>query len=226
MGAGGGAEALAGAGGSKAGEAGQAGTTPQGGLGGAAGGAGEGGSGGDGEGGDLEVIPAMFVAEDVNLDPIDEGEAIPLSLPPQGGHVLWIGAYLKNPASDTVELRSRLRDPQTGELVAEEGRTVVIRPVEGQFGLFQPDIRTVSQVTHVPVCPVYGPKPVAETTYELEVSVRELYVEPQRTAKATRSVIPSCKLMPEANQALCQCECEADYVLGKCKDIPHPPSGP
>jgi hypothetical protein len=203
--------------GGAAGQGGGAGALP-------GGGSGSGGdSGSAGEDGALEVIPAMFVAKDVNLDPIEEGEAIPLSLPPQGGHVLWIGAYLKNLKTDTVELRSRLRDPATGELVAEEGRTVAVRPVEGQPGLFQPDIRTVSQVTHVPVCPVYEPRPVAEGTFLLEVSVRELYVEPQRTAKATRTVVPSCELLPEIYRPLCRCECEADYVLGKCKDIPQPP---
>lgn len=199
----------------------------QGGSGAAGQGAGMGGVGAQaGAGGQSDdpivVTPAMFVAEDTPLDPIDEGEAIPLSLPPQGGHVLWVGAYITNLRTDTIELKTRLRDPETGALVAEEGRTVVVRPVEGKPGVFQPDIRTVSQVTHVPVCPDYDAKPIAETPYLMEVSVRELYVEPQRTAQGTRTVTPTCKLGDPAGQALCACECEANYTLGKCKDASSP----
>lgn len=190
---------------------------------GGAGLSGMGGASGLGGGSDaLEVLPAMFVAENVDLDLIDEGEAIPLSLPPQGGHVLWVGAYIRNVHSETIELGARLRDPDTNALVAEEKRTVVVRPVPGQPGLFQPDIRTVSQVAHIPVCPVYDPKPIVDTPYILEVSVRELYVEPQRTAKGTRTVTPTCSQSPEAQQPICRCECEANYTLGKCKDVPNP----
>lgn len=215
-----GAAGLGGAAGQPGAGAGGAG---QSGMGGSPSGMGGGGTSGLGGGSDaLEVLPAMFVAENVDLDLIDEGEAIPLTLPPQGGHVLWVGAYIRNVHSDTIELGARLRDPDTNALVAEEKRTVVVRPVPGQPGLFQPDIRTVSQVAHIPVCPVYDPKPIVDTPYILEVSVRELYVEPQRTAKGSRTVTPTCSLSPEAQQPICRCECEANYTLGKCKDVSNP----
>lgn len=191
------------------GQAGPAGSS----AGGAAGGA-QAGSAGASDA--LEVFPAMFVAEYQPLDPIEEGEEIPLTLPPQGGHVLLVGAQIRNLRTDTIELRTKIRDPETGALVAEEGRTVVARPVEGQPGLFQPDIRTNSQINHVPVCPDYDDKDITDRTYQIEVSVRELYVEPQRTAKAVRSVVPTCKLAPD--QAFCECECKANYVLGKCTE--------
>jgi hypothetical protein len=174
-----------------------------------------GASGGTQQGAELEVMPAMFVVEEEPLVLVAEGDDIPLTLPPQGGHVLMVGAQVRNLHTDTVELRTRLRELDTGVTVAEEGRTVVMVKVPGDDTLSQPDLRTRSQVNHVPVCPDYGDKDVVGRAYRLEVVVRELYVDVPRTATGTRTVTPSCADVADVGQ--CTCECSANYLLGKCK---------
>jgi hypothetical protein len=182
-----------------------------------AGGASSGNQGGSGSAppsGELEVIPGMFVVEDSPLSPIHEGDSIDLTLPPQGGHVLLVGAQVRNLATDTIELRTRIRDMDTDTIVAEEGRTVVMVKVPGDPTLSQPELRSRSQVNHVPVCPNYGDKDVVGRAHKLEVRVRELYVDVPRSATGTRTVTPSCA--NNADVAECVCECSAGFVLGKC----------
>ena len=157
----------------------------------------------------------MFVAVDQPLAIIAEGDPIALSLPQQGGHVLFAGAVVKNLRKDTVIVRGRLREKDTDVVVAEEARTVVMQPVPGDPDSMQSDVRTNSQVSNIAVCPNYLPHAIDGETYVLEIVVTELYVDAPRSVSARRAVVPTCaKGTPDS--VLCACECAASYALGKC----------
>jgi hypothetical protein len=164
---------------------------------------------------ELTLYPALFVREDEALRLLNDGDPLDLWNATQGGQVALVGAQLEGVEGDTVELRARLMDAQTGVLIAEEARTVVVKPVPGEPTKKQTDIRTRSQVTHIPLCPNYDPTPIVDREYTLEVRATELYVVPPRKGSARVRVRPNCGELT-ADPSICRCECEADYVLGKC----------
>lgn len=194
-----------------------AGPATSGGSGGASGGAGgttPGAAGGGAAGATLEVVPAVFTEANAPLTPITDGAAIPLALPPQGGHVLFVGALMRNLPTTTIKIVGRLIDPTTGQLVAQDARTVVVQPVEGEPGRVQTDNRTYSQQANITVCPDYAPRAIDGQPYDLEIEVTPLYVNAAVPVTVRRSVVPTCGA--GADNAACTCECSAGYTLGKC----------
>lgn len=187
-----------------------------GGNGGAGGGAGgtTTGTGGGAAGATLEVVPAVFTEANAPLKPISDGDAIPLALPPQGGHVLFVGALMRNLPTTTIKIVGRLIDPTTGQLVAQDARTVVVQPVDGEPGRVQTDNRTYSQQANITVCPDYAPRAIDGQLYDLEIEVTPLYVNAAVPVTVKRSVVPTCSA--GADNAACTCECSAGYTLGKC----------
>lgn len=171
------------------------------------------------ESGDLIVEPADFVLEDQPLAPIEEGGLLSLRFPPQGGHVLQVGAYIKGLATDTIELKARLRTVGDDHIIAEEGRTVVVVPIADRPGWSQPNIETRSQVAHIPVCPDYLDVDMVGVPMVLELQVRELYVDPPREARGRRTVTLTCDGPEVADKNRCLCECAANYTLGKCGPV-------
>jgi hypothetical protein len=165
----------------------------------------------------LTVYPALFVEEGSPIRLLADGDPIDLWKAPQGGHVLVISAQIEGVGGDTVKLQTRLREPDTMAIVAEEGRTVVVQPVADHPGRKEPDIRTRSQASHLPTCPDYGTRDLVDQPYLLEVEVTELYVTPPRTGKATVKVVPSCSGSLTLDPEVCRCECTAGYVLGRCQ---------
>jgi hypothetical protein len=166
----------------------------------------------------LVILPAQFTEEDMPMRMLSPGDPVDLWSAPQGGHVVLLGAKVKNLTSDTITLKVRFRDPDTGLIVAEEARTVKMLPVDGEPGVMQPDIRSRSQVSNVPLCPSYDSRGVVDQTFDVEVLVTALYSEPMESASATIRVVARCST-PE-DEAACRCECGPDYVLGKCSGPP------
>jgi hypothetical protein len=166
---------------------------------------------------ELEVVPAAFEGANLPLRALADGDEIPLSLPPQGGHVLFVGARMRNllPDAQFVQLKASVTDPDTGEEIAHQTTTVVVHPVEGEPGMWETDNRTYSQTAMIAVCPDYKPRSVDGEPYVIELSVTEKYADRPRTTTVTRTVTPRC---PDGGPSaeLCRCECSAGYVLGKC----------
>jgi hypothetical protein len=157
----------------------------------------------------------MFTTEGQPTAPIVDGGPIPLVYPVQGGHVLMVGARMRNLHTNTIKIRGRLRDPVTGDIAGEDTRTVVVEPVEGDPTQVQTNIQTNSQVANIPACPNYTSRSLAGAeAWTIEITVTELYVDVPRTVTATRTAVPTCGTGPDA--ALCLCECAANYVLGNC----------
>jgi hypothetical protein len=162
----------------------------------------------------LVIFPAQFTQEGMAMRMLAAGDPVDLWNAPQGGHVVLAGAKVKNLTSDTATLKVRFRQPDTGHIVAEEGRTVKMLPVPGEPGLMQPDIRSRSQVSNVPLCPSYGPLGTVDQTLVMEVTMTALYTAPVESGTTTLLVVPRCSTPDD--EAFCRCECEANYFLGKC----------
>ena len=192
-----------------------------GGSGGGAGAAGgSGGTGGSGSGPrDLEVQPFLYRPPEQPVEVLQAGDALSLWHAPQGGHVVVVGARVRGLTSDFIELRARVRVPETRVIVAEEARTVVMEAVAGEPDWKQTDRRTCSQASHVPLCPNYSDRDVVAREHVLEVIVTELYAD-FSVGQSEITVTPSCLQSDPIAQAFCVCECSADYTLGKCSRPP------
>ncbi len=167
--------------------------------------------------GALEIFPAQFTEEQMPMRMLAAGDPVDLWNAPQGGHVVLLGAKVKNLLSDTVMLKVRFRQPDgTRIIVAEEGRTVKMVPVPDEPGMMQPDIRSRSQVSNVPLCPSYGTFGIVDRPFDVEVSITALYTDPVQTGTTTLSVVARCSTPDD--EAFCRCECESNYFLGKCGD--------
>ena len=161
------------------------------------------------------VLPAQFVEENTPLRMLAAGDPIELWPAPQGGHVVLIGAKVKNFAGDTALLRVRARYPDTPFIIAEEARAVKLVPVPGEPDTLQPELTTRTQVAHIPLCPDYDPMDIVDRPLEFMVQVTPLGMnEPSGTA--TLNLYPSC-VSGKVDVPFCRCECSANYVLGKCK---------
>jgi hypothetical protein len=164
----------------------------------------------------LEVIPAAFTEENAPMRILQPGDTIDLIRAPQGGHVVLLAAQIRDASSSAANIRVRMRRPDTGFIVAEEKRTVAMVPVPGETATLQPDLRSRSQVAHVPLCPDYDPIDVVAQPLDVEIDVTVLYTDPPRSGSARIRLVPTCAQTKAEEHALCHCECEANYALGKC----------
>jgi hypothetical protein len=163
----------------------------------------------------LELRPTMYTPIDLPPKLLADGDEMELWSAPQGGHVILAGVQIRGLDSEFIELYGALRDLETGMLVSEAVRTVVVAPLEGEPGWVENDRRSVSQMVHITLCPNYEPKPINGTAYELELEVTELY-DDFETGSASVEIVPTCMQAEPQPLERCQCECEADYVVGKC----------
>jgi hypothetical protein len=164
----------------------------------------------------LVVVPAEFTDVNAPMRILQAGDHVDLVRAPQGGHISMLAAQVRNMSTDAATIRVRMRRPDTGFIVAEEKRTVAMVPVPGQSGTMQPDLRSRSQVAHVPLCPDYDPVDIHRQPLDAEIEVIALYTEPPRVGTARLRLVPSCRQTISEDEALCRCECEANYTLGKC----------
>ncbi|HMI87675.1 MAG TPA: hypothetical protein VK550_26495 [Polyangiaceae bacterium] len=163
----------------------------------------------------LVLLPAQFTQEDMPLRMLGEGDRIDLWPAPQGGHVVLVAAKVKNLVGDTAILRVRVRYPDTPFIVAEEARSVKMVPVPGEEGTMQPDLRTRTQVAHVPLCPDYDPMDIVDRPLEFAISMTSIGSEDLQSGAISLLLYPTC-VPGSADEAFCKCECRANYVLGKC----------
>ena len=128
---------------------------------------------------------------------------------------MLVGAKVKNLIGDTAILRVRVRYPDTPFIIAEEARSVKFVPVPGEPDTLQPDIRTRTQVAHVPMCPDYDPFDIVDRPLEFAVTLTSTWGDEPQTGGTTLQLYPLC-VPGSADEGFCKCECRADYFLGKC----------
>ena len=185
-------------------------------CGGSSGGGGGGGGGGGSQGscfaGDPAAAPALvpvYRAVDGTTQLINDGDAIPLIEPPQGGQVLLVGGKAHNIDGCSLVMSTSLRLLGSGAVVAFERRPVTEAPADdGWLWPKRPDL--LSNFSNLPACPVAGlPQPIDGQSFLLDLQLED---GAGRHAAATVTVVPTCG-QPEL-QARCACTCAADYVLG------------
>jgi hypothetical protein len=162
----------------------------------------------------LEVVPAMYVNATQTLAELHDDDRVSLEFPPQGGHVLFVGARVRNLDDRGATLRGRLRSAQDDSIFAEEARTVSFFPLPEDPTSKIPDLASYSNVANLPVCPSYSSFDLYDQPFILEVIVTSL--TSNRTGSARVRVVPSCLQGDPLAAAFCRCDCAANYVLGKC----------
>ena len=143
-----------------------------------------------------------------------DGDPIELFRPPQGGHVLLVGARVKGSRA-IHQLRVRVRIPNTGN-PRGESHTVVMEAVP-ENRCQQNDRRTNSQVAHIAVCPDYDPRDIVGTNSASRSRSPSSTRILRRVRPRSSSCRPACKADP--SKAQCECECSANYVLGRCGGV-------
>ena len=163
---------------------------------------------------DLVMHPGMFIDEDMPLVPLEDGDEIEIQLAVQGGQVIYVAGQLENLDADIVRIESRIIDPDSGDVREEDSRSIVMKPVEGEDNLWQPDIRSRSQVSHLVVCPNDEPRSIIDEPWLIEVTMSDL--DGPRSVTETLTLTPVCRRELDEDQELCTCQCEADFEPGKC----------
>jgi hypothetical protein len=152
---------------------------------------------------------------DGDAEPLEaDGAAVDLTFPVQGGHVLFLGARVKNLLACRAELGAKVLDPNTGHIAAEEKRQVAFSvPAGGGWGMS--DISDTAELANVPACPNFLDRDLVDTRWKVELSVID---EDGRKATVSRELVPVCRQTDPYARALCRCECRAGYSFGRCSD--------
>jgi hypothetical protein len=143
-----------------------------------------------------------------------DGALVDLTFPVQGGHVLFLGARVKNLLACRAELFARLEEPGTGDVAAEEKRQVAFTVAAGG-GHGMSDVSDTAELANVPACPNFLDRDVVGATWKLELKVTD---EAGRSASVARDIVPACRQDDPFARALCRCECKAGYSFGRCSD--------
>jgi hypothetical protein len=147
------------------------------------------------------------------LAEVQDGQAIPLEPPPQGGYVIYAGAKVQNMLA-CVELRGRLRDATTLEEYGFDARSTTLKLQSDGWGW--PDATLIGDVSNVNPCPDYKSQDVTGRSYQLEMVVVD---KDGRQVEAVQPVVPTCMLSDPAVQKDCVCTCTANYTLGRCNPL-------
>jgi hypothetical protein len=134
---------------------------------------------------------------------VNDGDAVPLVRPPQGGQVTYAAARVRNVYRCAIHFRGRFRDPTTHNELGFDGRSADL--VVGADGWGQPDVSHLSNLANIPLCPDNDPKrdnQGAPAILELEITDSHA-----RTVTVAQSVVPTCSSPVAAMRALCVCEC-------------------
>ena len=154
--------------------------------------------------GDLTQPPAVTAVQRLPDGGLEDVQGVLyLQVPPQGGHVTYVGVRVANFEGCRLELSASVFVPDGGPLEVEEKRRVDV----GDGGLSDPS--DPANFANIPVCPNYGARDFAGPPWDLVVEVAQ---RDGRSARVVMPVVFSCAF----GSADCACECAHGYELGKC----------
>lgn len=143
---------------------------------------------------------------------VHDGDVVDLTLPVQGGHILFVTARVKNFEKQGVVLLGEVRNPDTGVVVARDERRVDLS-VAADDGYGQPDLVLTSNAANIAVCPNYLSRDILGREWLLDVTVSDSRKLP---LKISHRVVPTCRQADPAMKSGCECECLGCFALGKC----------
>jgi hypothetical protein len=163
----------------------------------------------------IALVPAQYDSVTMQLaDMPASGGVLDLVRPPQGGYVSFVGARARNLTDGNVEIHGRLLDPQTNAIRFEDVRVVQLRRDGADPDAWLPDLRSYVNVANVAVCPSTGTGDLYNVPFTLQVELRE--TSTPRVGVASVAIMTACRQTDAQDLARCQCECAANFMLGKC----------
>lgn len=186
--------------------------------------------------GDTSLPPELepiIILPDGTWDAVADGDTVALHTPLQGGKVILAGALVSNVLlQDCGRLRigALLRDPTDPDerAVKNEERHVRYAPMADRPGWAAP-VEINDERNMAPNLEACGfgayPRDVANCQWILDVRLEDSATE-DVLAEQRRSIIPTCPaddpgdpgVAQELEQALCECQCAANYEAGRCDE--------
>jgi hypothetical protein len=153
-------------------------------------------------------LELLAMRDDQTVDALDDGGAVSLVTPPQGGRVVFVGVRARNLDGCSVQLTGALRD-LTSRQVRVDSRTVNLTPTGD--GWVASGFGGASSFSNIAACPnEWATSDLYGHVFGLEVDVED---REKRTASASITVVPECT-DPDAIDE-CRCICAAGYQLGQ-----------
>jgi hypothetical protein len=143
---------------------------------------------------------------------VHDGDPAELTLPVQGGHILFVTARIKNLEKHGVILLGEVRNPDTGVAVARDEKRVDFS-VALADGYGEPDLADTSNAANIAVCPNYLARDIVGLEWVVDLTLTDSRKVP---VKLSHRVVPSCRQTDSAMRTGCLCECLGCFALGKC----------
>lgn len=163
---------------------------------------------------ELSIEPALFTEENTPVRLLEDGDTVDIQQAVQGGQVIYVAARVRNLNAEMARIEAALVDPDSGDVRADDDRTIVMKPVDGEESLFEPDIRSRNQVAHLLVCPNEDSRALLEEAWRLEITISD--VDGPRSASAELLVYPTCENRSSDTRPRCDCECVPNYNADSC----------
>jgi hypothetical protein len=145
-----------------------------------------------------------------------DGDVLHLWNAPQGGHVVLVAAEVKGLRGGMASIEARLFDPETRELFRDDVRIIIMKSIEADPDWSSSDIRSRSQVAHIPLCPATGRGVSLGQELVLELELTEIDTQCLASGKAEVTVVLGCYQASQSERQFCECQCQADYEPGTC----------
>lgn len=159
------------------------------------------------------VQAGYFLAEGSPITLVSDGDPVAVRFASQGGYAMFVGARVRGLDPGPVRIATELVNPEDGEALVSDARDVRFVPSLAEAGAVEPDSESSADFSHLVPCPNYGARPVHGIPWALRVQVSDPEAA-QRSGAISVSVIPTCSA--GSRYAQCLCQCQPDYVLGKC----------
>lgn len=162
---------------------------------------------------DMQVLEA-----DQTVAALNDGDSVPILLPPQGGRVIFVGVRATNIDGCRLQLTGALRDLTTQQ-VRVDSRTVNLLDAGDGYGVSGDQATAASTAiasfSNIAVCPnEWSPTNIYGNVYGVEVTILD---REGRTLTKKIQVTPECS-DPDSRE-VCLCICKGGYILGEsCMD--------
>jgi hypothetical protein len=182
--------------------------------------------------GSLDVVPAWQMVSSGSSTPpltaITDGDSVDLVRPIQGGHVLFIGAFVRSAVGDKGTIRAELRrgEIESGQPLVSPGSIIVFEERSTQLAALpagvtppsdSPDWRQlradINDLANIPACPNFLPVEIPDHTLYVQIT----YTDARgNTGFAFRKIVPRCNQTDPTARNNCLCECRANYTIDRC----------
>ncbi len=167
-------------------------------------------------------LEAIYIGEDEKIHDVVACGPVDIVKPPQGGKVIFAGIRATNLDGCGLKLDVALRDPESRGILGGEIRTVNLTPMADRPGWGQSSGEGnlaefgFGDFANMAVCPNFTGRDVQRLDGLLDIHVTD---KAGRKGSLAVHVVPRCAQKTEAALAECECTCEANTTLDKCKNV-------